>query len=95
MQNLGVLLWCSQLRIWCCHCSGWGHCSRTGSAPGLGTSIFYRLSQKKKKKKRKEKKSRILFVSFLVQKVKGGAKEFAFEIITPGNSDACNLSNTV
>lgn len=33
-------------------------------------------------------------LDFLVQKVKGGAKEFAYLIIT-GNSDACNLRNIV
>ena len=27
---LGVLLWCSRLRIWQCHCSGLGHCHGVG-----------------------------------------------------------------
>ena len=31
-----VLLWCSELRIWHCHCSGSGHCCASGSIPGPG-----------------------------------------------------------
>lgn len=34
-------------------------------------------------------------ICILVQKVKGGTKEFAYLIITTGNSDACNLRNIV
>ena len=38
----GVLLWCSGLRIWCCHCSGLGCCCGAGSISGPGTSICHR-----------------------------------------------------
>ena len=47
-----VPLWCSKLRIWCCHCSGLGHHYGLGLLPGLGTSTCHRCSQKKKKKER-------------------------------------------
>ena len=47
-----VILWCSGLGIWHCHCCG------AGMISGLGTSKSHRLGQKKKKKdkKRKQKK---------------------------------------
>ena len=37
-RRLGVLLWCSGLRIWDRHCCGLGHCHGAGSIPGPGTS---------------------------------------------------------
>ena len=44
--NLPVLLlWCSGLRIWRCHCSSLGCCFGTGSVPDLGTSARCRCSQ--------------------------------------------------
>lgn len=33
---MGVFLWCSKLRIGCCHCSGSGCCCSMGLIPGLG-----------------------------------------------------------
>ena len=33
-----VPMWLSGLRIWCCHCSGSGHCFGAGPIPDLGTS---------------------------------------------------------
>ena len=46
-KELGVLVWPSGLRIWCCHCSGLGLCCGTGWIPGLGISICCGCSQKK------------------------------------------------
>ena len=46
-----IPLWCSGLRIWCCHYSGLRHCCGTSSIPGPGTSTCHRCSQKKEKKK--------------------------------------------
>ena len=42
---LGLLLWCSRLRIRRCHCCG------VGSIPGLGTSACQGCGQKIEKKK--------------------------------------------
>ena len=36
-EHVGVPLWCSGLRVWCCHCSSLGHCCGWGSIPGPGT----------------------------------------------------------
>ena len=36
----GVLLWCSGLRIWCCHCSGFSGCCGMGLTPGPGSSTW-------------------------------------------------------
>ena len=41
----GVLLWCSGLRIYNCHCSHSSHCCGAGSVPGLGTSTCHRHGQ--------------------------------------------------
>ena len=38
---VGVLLWLSRLRIWCCHCCGLGHCCGMSLIPGSGTSTFH------------------------------------------------------
>ena len=57
----GLPLWCSGLRIQCCHCSGSGRCYGVGLILGLGTSTCPRSSQKKKKKKRQ------CFVCFFFQ----------------------------
>ena len=46
----GVPLWCSWLRIQCCHCSGSGHCCGTGVILGPGTFMCCRLGQKTQKK---------------------------------------------
>ena len=44
---VGVLLWCSRLKIQHCHCRGLGCCCGTSSILGLGTSICYGCCQKK------------------------------------------------
>ena len=49
----GVLWWHSGLRIWCCHCSGSGHCCVVGSFLGLGTCMCLRHGQKKPPQKTK------------------------------------------
>ena len=46
----GVPWWLSWLRIWHCHCCGWGCCCGVGSVPGLGPSTCGRCSLKKKRK---------------------------------------------
>ena len=38
VKDVEVLLWCSKVGIWHCHCSGLGCCHGTSSIPGLGTS---------------------------------------------------------
>ena len=51
-------MWCSRLRIRCCHCSGLGHCCvEAGLIPGLGTSTCYGRGQIKRKKRKEKKKS--------------------------------------
>ena len=47
----GVPLWLSGLRIWCCHCCGWGHCCGLDLIPGMGTSTCHGCGQKGKRKK--------------------------------------------
>ena len=37
-QDVGVSLWLSWLRIWCCHWNVSGYCSDVGSTPGPGNS---------------------------------------------------------
>ena len=44
--TVGVLLWCSGLRIQHCHCSSWGCCCGTGSVSGPGTCMCHRHGQK-------------------------------------------------
>ena len=46
---LGVLLWCSGVRIWCCHYRGLGHCYGSGLIPRLGTSTCCGCIQKQTK----------------------------------------------
>ena len=46
-----VLLWHSRLRIQHCHCRGSGHCSDTGSIPGLGNLHATGVAKKKKNHK--------------------------------------------
>ena len=41
-----------QLRIWCWHCSGSGHCRGMGSIPGLRTSQATGVAKKKLKKRK-------------------------------------------
>ena len=48
-NDIGVLLWLSTLRIWCCHCSGSGHCCDICFIFGPGASAYHRCSQKEKK----------------------------------------------
>ena len=48
--GLGVPLWHSGLRIQHFHCRDLNCCCHAGSAPGLGTSMCCKCSQKKKKK---------------------------------------------
>ena len=43
---LGVLSWCSELRIQCCHFSGSHHCCGAGWIPGPGTSTCRGHGQK-------------------------------------------------
>ena len=62
--KFGFLLWFSRLRIWCCHCSGSGHCRGANLIPGLGTFTCHRCSPKKKKKK---KKKRMLIYFFMLK----------------------------
>ena len=57
---LRLLLWCSRLRIWHCHCSSLDHCRDSGLIPGIGLFTCHRHGQKKKKKKRKESLSQAL-----------------------------------
>ena len=47
-ENSGVRLWCSRLRIKCCHCSGLGWCCGLGLIPGSGNSIYPGCSQTNK-----------------------------------------------
>ena len=47
LQNFGVPLWCSDLRIWHCYCSSPGHCCGTSLIPGLETLTFHEHGQKK------------------------------------------------
>ena len=42
-------MWCSRLRIWCCHYSSSSHCYGAGSIPDPRTSKCHRCSQKKEK----------------------------------------------
>ena len=46
LKNLGVPLWCSGLRIWCCHCSGLGPCCGSSLGPS-GTSTRLGVAKKK------------------------------------------------
>ena len=46
--TVGVSLWRSGLRIWCCHCSGESLCYGEGSIPGPGTSTCPGCGQKKR-----------------------------------------------
>ena len=52
---IGVPLWYSRLRIWCCHCSGLGHCYGASLILSPGTSTCHRWGQKSKKEKKKKK----------------------------------------
>ena len=45
---MGVSLWCSGLRIWCCHCKSSGHCCGAGSIYSLGTSTCHGRNNNKK-----------------------------------------------
>ena len=47
-----VPLWHSRLKIWHCHCIGYGRCCGEGSIPSMGISSLPLVWQKKKKKKR-------------------------------------------
>ena len=38
MKELGLLLWRTELGIWCCHCSGLVCCCGAGLIPGPGAS---------------------------------------------------------
>ena len=49
-EYLGALLWYSDLRIQCCHCSGSGCCCGGSLIPGPGTFIGYGCSQNINKK---------------------------------------------
>ena len=46
---VGVLLWISRLRIWCCHCCGSGGWCGAGSVPSPKTSACCGCSHKKGK----------------------------------------------
>ena len=53
----GVLLWCSEFRIWCCHCSGLGCCCGSGSilaqefphamGTAIGALVFWKTNVQK------------------------------------------------
>ena len=62
-QKLGVLLWCSRLRIQCCHWSGLSHCWGAGTIPGPGMSTCCRRAphQKKLKGKKLEENIRSIY----------------------------------
>ena len=45
----GVPWWLGKLKIWHCHCCGWGCCCGTGSIPGLGTATCHRCSRQQQK----------------------------------------------
>ena len=49
----GVLLWCSRLRIWHCHCCDLGHCFGVSSI--MAQKFPYSLGAAKKKKKNSQK----------------------------------------
>ena len=52
-KDVGILLRCRGLRIWCCYCSSLGQCCGTGLIPALGTSTCHRCPPPPKKKERK------------------------------------------
>ena len=55
-KGLGFPLWCSRLRIWCCHCSRLGRCCGVASIPGLGNFICHEHSTRSPPKKKRERK---------------------------------------
>ena len=70
--NEAFSLWCSRLRIWCCHCCGSGYCCGTSLIPGLGTSTGLGLGQKNHNEMKQS------FLKNLIQEQWGG-KQWGWE----------------
>ena len=51
-------MWCCGLRIWCCHCSGSGHCCGSGLIPGPETFTCCGSEQPNQTKPNKNKQTK-------------------------------------